>query len=93
MATGSECVEAEVHTRLYYRWDYTIPSFPIYSSELVEVKVQWEDKDGSLLMFDAFARNCDLLNHQLPAIAEIPFSYDNPFIIEVPYIFKLYPMP
>ena len=67
---------------------YTIPSFPVYSTELVEVKVQWEDKDGSLLVFDAFARNCDLLDHQLPAIAEIPFSYDNAFIIEVCYTFE-----
>ena len=66
---------------------YTIPSFPVYSAE---VKVQWEDEDGSLLVFDAFARNCDLLNHQLPAIAEIPFSYDNAFIIEVRCIFQDY---
>ena len=67
---------------------YTIPSFPVYSAELVEVKVQWEDEDGSILMFDAFARNCDLLDHQLPAIAEIPFNYDNAFIIEVRCIFE-----
>ena len=67
---------------------YIVPSFPVYSAELVEIKVQWEDEDRSLLVFDAFTRKCDLLNHQLPAIAKILFSYDNAFIIEVRYIFE-----
>ena len=72
---GSERVEAEVDTRennsvltvlsMGNTIHYTIPSFPVYSAELLEVKVQWEDEDGSLLVFDAFARNCDLLDHQL----------------------------
>ena len=31
-------------------------------------------------MFDAFARNCDDINQELPAIAEIPYSYDNAFL-------------
>ena len=68
--------------------NYIVPSFPVYSTELVEVKVQWEDEDGSLLVFDAFTRKCDLLDHQLPAIAKILFIYDNAFIIEVRYIFE-----
>ena len=67
---------------------YIVLSFPVYSAELVEIKVQWEDEDGSLLVFDAFTRKCDLLDHQLPAIAKILFSYDNAFIIEVRYIFE-----
>ena len=89
MAAGSERIETEVDTRennsvltvlsMGNTIHYTIPSFPVYSAELVEVKEQWED---------AFARTCDLLDHQLPAIAEIPFSYDNAFIIEVHYIFE-----
>ena len=96
MAAGSERVEVDTRENnsvltvlsMGNTIHYTIPSFPVYSAELVEVKVQWEDEDGSLLVFDAFARNCDLLDHQLPAIAEIPFSYDNAFIIEVRCIFE-----
>ena len=67
---------------------YIVPSFPIYSTVLVEIKVQWEDEDGSLLVFDTFARKCDLLDHQLPMIAKILFSYDNAFIIGMRYIFE-----
>jgi len=62
---------------------YVVPSFPIYKAELMEIKVQWEEEDRSLHMFDAFGRNCEDLNHSLPAITEIPYCFDNPFTIDV----------
>ena len=49
-------------------------SFPVYKAEL---------EDGNGLVFDAFARCCDDINHDLPAITVIPYSFDNAFMIEV----------
>ena len=62
---------------------YTVPSFPVFKATLREVKLQWEDKDKTIQVFDAFARDCDQLDHHLPAMAEVPFDYENAFIIEV----------
>jgi len=62
---------------------YIIPSFPVCKATLQEVKLQQEDDHGNVYVFDGFARKCDLLNHPLPAMAKIPFSYENTFIINV----------
>ena len=62
---------------------YVIPSFPVFSAMLREVKFQWEDEYGKIHVFNGFARHCNLLDHQLPAVAKVPYSYDNAFIIEV----------
>ena len=64
---------------------YVTPSFPVYSVEFSRGKVPREDENESLLVFDTFARKCDMLDHQLPAVAEILFNYDNAFIVEVCY--------
>ena len=61
---------------------YVVPSFPVFKATLREVKLQWEE-DNTIHVFDAFARHCHLLDHHLPAIAMISFSYENAFIIEV----------
>jgi len=34
-------------------------------------------------MFDSFARKCNLLDHPLPAMAKISYSYENTFIINI----------
>ena len=65
---------------------YIVPSFPVIQATLREVKLQWKEEDGALHVFDAFARDCDLPNHPMPAIAKIPFSFENAFMIKV----KLY---
>ena len=91
-ASGDEgdCVEApseEIHGVTILSKgkviQYRIPSFPVYKAELVEIKIQYEEEDGNVLVFDAFARYCDDINHELPAIAMIPYSFDNAFMIEV----------
>ena len=62
---------------------YIVPSFPVFNATLQEVKLQWEAPGGEIHVFDGFARQCDLLDHPLPAVAKIMFSYENAFIIEV----------
>lgn len=43
-------------------------------------KLQWEEPDGAIHVFDGLARECELLDHPLPAVAKIMFSYENAFI-------------
>ena len=66
---------------------YVVPSFPAFNAELVEVRLQWEEyREGlppKLHLFDGFARNCEFLNHFLPAVAYVPLSFDCAFIIDV----------
>lgn len=62
---------------------YRVLSFPVCKAELVEIKIQYEEEDGNVLVFGAFARYCDDINHNLPAIAIILYSFDNAFMIEV----------
>jgi len=47
---------------------YVVPSFPVYSAELMEMKVESIEPDGNVHVFDAFARKCDNLIHNLPAL-------------------------
>jgi len=72
---------------------YTVPSFPVFKTKLVEVKLLWEEHcEGStpkLLVFHGFAKKCDTLDHSLPAIAHLPFNYDCCFTIFVSNIFML----
>ena len=64
-------------------FQYVVPSFPVYKPILKEVKLQWEEADGTMHVFDGFAHSTNLLDHHLPAVAKIFFSHDNAFIIEV----------
>ena len=66
---------------------YVIPSFPVFNATLREVA--WEDEYGKVHVFDGFACHCDLLDHQLPAVAQVPYSYDNVFMIEVRKLFNM----
>ena len=43
---------------------YIVPSFPV-------IQVTLQEKDGALHVFDAIARDCDLLNHPMPAIVKL----------------------
>ena len=61
---------------------YVILRFPIFKTTLQEVKLQWEEPGGAIHVFDGFARECELLDCPLPAVAKIMFSYENAFIIE-----------
>ena len=69
---------------------YTVPSFPVFKATLREVKLQWEEECGTVHVFDAFARDCDQLDHRLPALAEVAFQYENAFIIEVCYPYSTF---
>ena len=62
---------------------YVVPSFPIFKTTLQEVKLQWEEPDGAIHVFDGFARECELLDHLLPAVTKIMLNYENAFITEV----------
>ena len=62
---------------------YTVPSFPVFKATLREVKLQWDDEEKTIHVFDAFARDCNPPHHHLPAIAVIRFNYENTFIIKV----------
>ena len=50
---------------------YVVPSFPIFKTTLQEVKLQWEEPGGAIHIFDGFARECELLDHPLPAVTKI----------------------
>ena len=52
-------------------------------TRLQEGKLQQDNGHGSVCMFDSFARKCNLLDHHLPAVAKIPYSYKNAFIINI----------
>jgi len=54
-----------------------VPSFPVYSAVLREVKLQWIDEDGEIHVFDEFARYCQLLDHKLAAVAKVPVCHNN----------------
>ena len=62
---------------------YIIPSLPVHKAILQEVRLQQDDGLGNVYMFDGFARKSHLLDHPLLAIATIPYSYENAFIINV----------
>ena len=55
-----------------------------YKPVLREIKLCWEDQDdGTVHYFDGFAHDTDLLDHLLPAVARLPVSFDNAFLIDV----------
>ena len=60
---------------------YAVPSFPVYSAKLVDIKVELIEPDGSVHVFDAFARKCDHLIHNLPALALLTYSSKDAFMI------------
>jgi len=56
----------------------------VFKPVLWEVKLRWEDQeDGTIHYFDGFTCNMDLLLHPLPAVAQIPVSFNNAFLMEV----------
>ena len=68
---------------------YVVPSFPVYSAELVEIKVESIEPDGSVHVFDAFARKCDDLTHGLPALASLTYSSKDAFMIDVSFTYVI----
>jgi len=64
---------------------YVVPSFPVYKAELQEIKLQYTDSKGDPQVFDGLARKCDLMDHPLPALARLPHSYENAFVVKVSY--------
>ena len=61
---------------------YVVPIFPVYKAKL-QVKFQYTDGEGNIHVFDVFARKCDQMDHSLPAIVRLTYSYENAFIINV----------
>ena len=63
--------------------DYIIPSFSVLCVRLVEIKIQYHDEHGNLIISDAFAKDCKEMNHPLPAFAKLNYNYENACLIEV----------
>ena len=68
---------------------YTIPSFPVIAVPLWRVELQWNCGE-KVHMFSGFMRDCELLNIQLPAIANICHGHENAFFVEVFIILYYY---
>lgn len=63
--------------------DYVVPSFPVFSAKLTEVKLQWENCKGEMEVFDGFVRDCEALNYRLPATLEILYSFQHRLSFQV----------
>jgi len=63
--------------------NYVVPSFPMFKTTLQEVKLQFQEPDGTVQVFDGFTKCGILGDRSLPALAKINFSFDNAFTIEV----------
>ena len=50
-----------------------------YTVMLRRVQLRWEDAEGEHQTFDAFMRECCLLNHSLPAEALVTYGHENTF--------------
>ena len=65
-------------------YNYIVPSFPVFNADIVEVQFQWEevhkDESTKVHVFDGFARRCQDLDHPLPGIVRVEFSYDCAFM-------------
>ncbi|XP_065894132.1 uncharacterized protein [Dysidea avara] len=91
-SAGNLCETEEVHYEILTMLargnviNYIVPSFPIFNTDIVEVKLQWEEicEDGSskLHVFDRFTRYCENLDHPLPAAMCIEQRYVCAFMIE-----------
>ena len=64
-----------------YPYTCTIPSFPVVTAMLREVRFSFGDPEDEV--FDGYMRECDLLNHNLPAVARINHGYSNAFVVQV----------
>lgn len=62
---------------------YTVPSFPVFTAMLQPVLLQWEDSEGDVFVFDGFMRECELMDHPLPALARVPTGQSHAFLVEV----------
>ena len=60
-----------------------VPNFPVFVATLTEVKLQWDSCNGEVMVFDGFAQSCEALDHLLPIVMKVEYSYENAFIIEV----------
>ena len=53
-------------------YPYTVPSFPVITAMLREVKFSFGAcEDSDYVSFDGYMRECSLVNHPLPAVARI----------------------
>ena len=64
------------------KYAYTVPSFPVVSAMLREVRLCFEGPDGREV-FDGYMRECSLLSRDFPAVAQISSGYSNAFIDKV----------
>jgi len=44
---------------------YLVPNFPMYKPILKEAKLQWEDANGTIHMFEGFAHPSNLLDQTI----------------------------
>lgn len=64
------------------KYPYTVPSFPVVTAMLHKVKFSFgAHEDGDYVSFDGYMRECSLVNHHLPALAQMMCSCSNAFIV------------
>lgn len=68
--------------------EYTIPSFPVYTAVLREIKYQFVDESAAQHTFDGYIRDCPSLDRTYPGLLKLCFGYTNAFTIN-PEEFKL----
>jgi len=72
-------------------FNYVVPSFPIFNADIVKVKLQWEERcengNSKDHVFDGFTRYSEDLDHPLPGIVHVEYSYDCAFMIEVSTVY------
>ena len=60
---------------------YTVLSFPVFKAMLREVNLQWEEESRTIQVFDTFARDCNQLDHHLPAMGRYPLTTRMPLLL------------
>ena len=60
---------------------YTVPSFPVFNVQLVQIKFQFAD-EGSTDFFDGYIRACPALDRTYPALLKVHHGHTNAFYIE-----------
>jgi len=62
---------------------YTIPSFPVFSVQLRQIKWQYVEESGNVYVCDGFVRHGSHLNRTLPVTVLVEKGFSCMFLIEV----------
>lgn len=80
-ASSAKDYELVTVLKLGEKVEYTIPSFPVFTASLVEMKYQLVD-DDSTIVFDGYIRDCPDLDRSYPSLLKLYSGYTNGFLID-----------